>query len=532
LYLPLEYLASKSLQALVVENANALVGELRISCFAELTMLISGTDIHPTLASKVIDLAISVRQDRAQQSTLGPDAAVIPVTILRQPFSNLKRFTWYATGTDGKYVLSVLKDNPKLEEFSIGFQDKLPAGLIPAVVLLGATLTTLRLLDNGLTDADLREIGQGCKQLKTLDLGLSGKKPPRAGLVTDAGIAALAESCTQLESVQITVYSVTGAWLAALFTYCVHLRVLNSPDVAMNEAAILALGNPARVSPLEELSCSWGVTTTNLSASDYARAFAGVRRLRLSVVMTISASSLGAALREMRYLQHASIEAWYFGSLPASVLSALAEGTTVLEYLFIAGNVTGKVESALMGIAQRNPKLVNVELEHSRLVVTDPVLHAFAEHCATLQQLKLSNAQSVTDTSVIALGRGCPRLCTLTLRRCVRLTDRGVIALAENCRSLSCVDIRDSARVSQAALELLLQLRTSLYLDVSAASLTADEALRLESDAVSRRVCITRTRVPVSAWLAARVASMASAVSGCWVAGAALSGGHSAVHPT
>jgi hypothetical protein len=234
LSLPLEYLASNSLQTLVVQNFNALVGEFRISCFAELTMLISGTDIHPALASKVTDLAISVRYDRAQQSTLGAGAAVIPVTILRQPFSNLKRFTWYATGTDGQYVLSVLASNPQLEEFSIGFQDKLPAGLIPAVVLRGATLTTLRLLNNGLTDADLREIGQGCKQLKTLDLGLSGRKPPRANQVTDGGIAALAEGCTQLESVQITVYNVTAASLAALFTHCVHLRVVNSPDVAMS----------------------------------------------------------------------------------------------------------------------------------------------------------------------------------------------------------------------------------------------------------------------------------------------------------
>lgn len=106
LSLPLEYLASNSLQTLVVQNFNALVGEFRISCFAELTMLISGTDIHPALASKVTDLAISVRYDRAQQSTLGAGAAVIPVTILRQPFSNLKRLPGTQLGlTDNMFCL-------------------------------------------------------------------------------------------------------------------------------------------------------------------------------------------------------------------------------------------------------------------------------------------------------------------------------------------------------------------------------------------------------------------------------------------
>jgi hypothetical protein len=218
------------------------------------------------------------------------------------------------------------------------------------------------------------------------------------------------------------------------------------------------------------------------------------------------------------------------------VLSALAEGTTLLEDLFIAGNAAGKAESALVGIARRNPALVNVDLEYTRLVVTDPVLHAFAEHCANLRQLKLSNAQSVTDTSVVGLAHGCPRLSSLTLRRCVRLTDSGVITLAEHSLSLSSLDIRDSARVSQAALENLLenllQSRASLYLDVSAASLTADEALRLQSDTIYRTVRITRTRVPASAWLAARVASTATAVWACWAAAGALSGGHSAVHPT
>jgi hypothetical protein len=439
-------------------------------------------------------------------------------STVHKPFPNLKSFAWYGPGVEDGFVWSVLDSSPLLEEFSILCPKQLPLGLIAALARRGETLTTLHLTGNDLTDADMREIGQHCKNLTTLQL--TGNVSPNK-LITDAGIAAIAVGCTKLTKVNLFELSVTAAALTALFTHCIHLREVSCRGLGIHGAAVQALGNPARMTQITALTCIWGVTTP-LSAADYARAFSGVTSMHLTIPALTNARSLHAALREMCSLQTLSFVASYFWALPASVLNAAAEGTCVLEYLYVEGRLSGSTESGLVAIAQRNPKLTRVNLQRAYLAVTDSVLHALSEHCTNLSILEVSNAASVTDASVVALARGCPVLRGLALRRCSCLTDRSILALAEHAHLLSHLDVSDSHRITQPALEQLLQqARAHMFLEVSAASISRAEAERLERmyhGITPARGHTILAHMTASIWLAEKVRAVGRALSGCGAA--------------
>jgi hypothetical protein len=501
---------------MLVKSAHALVGGLHISC-RDMSLL---SKIPAVLVKKVHGLTISLRSVARTKNPSSPLPPVTEPAPLHQPFRNLKSFSWYAPGTDGRFALSVLETNPQLEDLHLSCHGQLHEEIITALTLRAETLTKLSLSGDKLADADLRNIGQHCKNLTTLHLTGNASSSKQ---ITDAGITALAEGCTKIEKVTLSGLCVTGDALAALFTHCVHLKEVSCLNVAINKAAVLALGNPARMAQISEMSCMWGVTTP-LSATDCALAFSGLTRLWVNNPARNNAASLHTALREMRRLQNIFLTVWPFRPLPASVLSAIAEGTELLQELRVTGSLSGSAESGLVAIARRNPKLTEVNFDETFLAVTDPVLHALAEHCPGLKSLSLCYAHDVTDVSVMALARGCSALSCLDLRRCFRLTDRSILALAEHAHLLRFLDVRDSHRITQPALEQLLMSTTSMSLDmdVSAASISRAEALRLQRlyrEMAPPRYHFITSRRTASMWLADKIRNVVgSACSGCWAA--------------
>jgi hypothetical protein len=300
---------------------------------------------------------------------------------------------------------------------------------------------------------------------------------------------------------------------------------------------VLALCNPARTVPIEHIYCSWAASSI-LPASQYRQAFAGLQRFRLLDTAAHALGSLCAALQEMHQLQQLCLLPEDFEStsfLPAALLDALAEGTTLLRILRTTSFVQliGSSEGGLCAIAKRNPNLVEVSLLDESWVVTDSVVHALAQNCVNLQHFEAVSAKDVTDSAVVALALNCPRLYKLSLRSCANLTNRSILALAGHCPLLAELDVRDSPRITQSALEQLVRSCPELdKLSVSTASLSAAAAERLQKAIKPCGAQITRTPAPVSMWVAAMTADVVSALSGYWSAAAGVIGGHSAVHPS
>jgi hypothetical protein len=516
-----EYFQFPPLKMLLVKNADALSEGLKTPGFNHCSLL---TFLHTTpsaLLDKVRYFSLSSCETPAQPTPELPN--------VRLPFHQLRSFEWHSPGIDHQCLISALEDNSMLERLRVYVDIPLPVAFFPALFLRGSTLTSLSLEASDLTDADMHAIGQHCRSLT--DLELSGRP---ATNVSNAGISAVAEGCVQLRKVRIRHFPLTGDSLAALFTHCVYLRSVCCQRVPMSDAAIVAMCDPARVAAVEELDCSWAVSS-QLNAAFYQHAFSALKAFQLfDSVAADCISSLCSALRAMRLLQRLSILMIdHHEPMPATVLDAVALGTSVLKYLSIGVclQCTGDAESALVNIARRNPQLRKAKLIGEPGLVTGAVLHALAENCANFSEIGTFDASMVTDASLCALASGCPRLSSVALPNCAVITDRSILALAAHCPLLMTLNVKDSTRITHSALQLLLRSCQKLVrLEVSGACISEGAAVRLRRLMPREHAHISRTQGPGNGWVAGTVASVRQTLSRCWAAVATI--GHpAAAHP-
>jgi hypothetical protein len=200
--------------------------------------------------------------------------------------------------------------------------------------------------------------------------------------------------------------------------------------------------------------------------------------------------------------------------IPVTALDAIAASCTQLLSLFVYAQVVGDAESALVGIARRNPMLSRVHLRGEIAGVTDAVLYALAEHCADLRHVELISAKIVTDASVVALARARPRMDALYLPHCTLLTDRSILALAEHCAVLRHLDVSYCTMIHTPALKQLLRGCPELFtVKVSSASIT-EAAVRFEKKVMRgyRYVFITRVDTPLPTWMCAMTSGVMRAL--------------------
>jgi hypothetical protein len=503
------YYESTNIQELIVEYTHAQTEGVKTPGFDHSGVLTFLSTTPPALLDKVRDFSLSSCETQASTSGL-PN--------VRLPFHQLRHFGWRSPDIDHQCLISALEDNPLLEGLRVHVDAGLPPAFFPTLSLRRATLTSLSLDFDDLTDADMHEIGRNCPSLTDLDL--SGL---HATHVTDAGISALAESCVQLRKVTITYTTLTGDSLAALFTHCVHLHSVCFWYASINDAAVIALCDPKRVASLDKLECSWAASL-QLAATFYQQAFSGIKRFCLLGAEHDSVSSLCFALRAMRQLDSfaASFSSHTTAAMHASILDAVAQGTSVLRYLSITFyvRVMAEAESALANIARNNPHLHKVWIVDVFGGVTGVLLHALAENCAYFSDVFVMDASLVTDASLCALACGCPRLSNVILMQCTSVTDSSVFALAGNCPLLAYLNVNSSVRISLPALEHLVRSCKKLNsLNVSGVSMTEEAALRLQSLMPGENPKINHGQVPAPAapgWVQRQVASVRRALSRCW----------------
>jgi hypothetical protein len=500
-----------SMNTLLVENVAALKGGLTYRSFNSTSVFANPEFVPPELLSKIDEVVICI---------LTVPRNVPPTQVLRLPFRTLKSFYWQETLADNQCLVLVLQDNPQLEEFRVYRQVRLPAGFLPALCMRGATLRTLQLGCDELTDSDLCEISLHCTRLTTFEVSVR-TYPGYRTYVTDVGVTAVTTSCAMLETIHFIGLSLPPATLAAVLLRCIHLRECNFWVVPLQDAAVHALCNPSRIKRLEKLYCTWDVTSA-LDADCLKQAFCALTQLTLFNVTEGGMDSICSALRVMPRLQQLSISAQFAqyqpspaltSALPVAVLEALAQGSTRLSKLHIGIPVAGEAESSLVALAQRNVSLTELDISSVRIGVTDAVVSALAEHCANLAILRLNSATLVTDTSVVAPAHGCTKLNGLKLSSCTSLTDRSVLALATHCPLLSFLDVSASARIRQSALEQVIHSCKKLRaLNVSSASMAASAVERLQREMMHAHARITRAPMSTLEWVAAKAANTAAAL--------------------
>jgi hypothetical protein len=498
---------SAAVQSVLVENMGSLTGGLTYRSMNDASIFTDPHFILSELMSKIDEVIICFLCVPAP-STLSPST--------RLPFRSLKSFQWHAQAADNQCLVAMLQDNPQLEELRLQHQPWLPQGFIAALSQRGGSLRTLQLGSRDLADNDLYEIGQHCRGLTTLELSVR-KFAGFLSNITTAGICAVAEGCTLLESIQVGGFALHGAAMVAVFTHCAHLRHVAFWSVTMHDAAVRALCEPTRMACLEEMTCSWAVTS-EVDAGSLKQAFSALTQVTLLRINEGCIDSLCVALREMPRLQQLSISTPYEHSaaIPIAVLDALAEGTSKLTKLHISMLVAGDAERSLVAIILRNANLAHLDLANVQVGVNDAVLTALAQHCTRLTHLRLNSAKCVTDASVVALARGCTRLVSLDLRSAESLTDRAVLALSSHCPALRYLDVSASVRIRQSALEQLLQACAKLRtVKVSSASISAAvaECWQQESTGRRERLCISRAPMSTLGWVAAKAAN---GVAGLW----------------
>jgi hypothetical protein len=199
---------STSFHTLLVENVAALKVGLTYRSFNNSSVFTNPEFVPPELLSKIDEVMICI---------LTVPRNVPPTQVLRLPFRTLKSFYWQETLADNQCLVLVLQDNPQVEEFRAYRQVRLPAGFIPALCMRGATLRTLQLGCDELTDSDLCEIALHCTRLTTLEVSVR-VHPGYRTYITDVGVTAVTSSCPMLESVQLIGLPLPRATLASVFT--------------------------------------------------------------------------------------------------------------------------------------------------------------------------------------------------------------------------------------------------------------------------------------------------------------------------
>jgi hypothetical protein len=531
--LQLEFLKSGHLQELLADNIHAVKRGVQVSCSDVTILSTTAYFLRQVLMDKV----------KIAEIQLGPECTPhdLPANLL--PFHKLKKLSWLESEreTNGHSLLSAIKNNPALEILVVRRHGQLPDGLFDALSLRCLTLREIYFQVQFLTDADLHEVARTCVNLTVLDITSANPGSEDAttasglvGYITDAGICAIAQGCSKLKVINTYDIPLSAVCLTALFTHCAHLKQAACEGAQLCEHSIIALCSAARAAAMETLGCTWAVTAP-LDAYYYQHAFSKLSDFRVFEVALSGEHTLCAALRDMPQLQTFVLCSLYEEEtmqVSVEVLNALAQGaSTVLRDVDIGMQIVGDAECSVAAIAQRNPHLRHLHLYEVPEGLTDAVLYAIADNCASFEHLEVGDAMEVTDASVEALAAGCPHLKHLVLPCCLHLTDRSVLAIAAHCPIIERVDVSDSPNITELGLAQLLQSCPRIGdLQVSPAGITSAAAQRLQGEMRREDAHIVRAEAPVLMTVVANAVRVYTTLARWW--NGVVLGGHASVHPS
>ncbi|KAL4422190.1 hypothetical protein ABPG77_006431 [Micractinium sp. CCAP 211/92] len=321
------------------------------------------------------------------------------------------------------------------------------------------------------TDAGLRALAQHCTQLRCLGL-------LRCSRVGDDGLAAVAQLCRQLTA--LTLHDCPGISELGLMKVgkrCTQLRLLDC-TVARRAGGLLLMGEEpeqlgfralftiaANCPHLEELSISEEGLEAPVVDDDciicLAQGCPRLRRLALRHCAAVTDAAVRAVAARCKQMQELVLEHTAVGD--GGVLHA-ARGLPLLRVLSISNYASslghlaglpggGASDAALGHVAQHCHSLRHLAISGSRHVTDAGLRHLAARLnlAATLTALSIDHTAAL-DGSVGQLLALCTQLRALSLRGLLFNADATVELAASSCRHLTSLDLRHCSTLSDTGL--------------------------------------------------------------------------------
>ncbi len=217
---------------------------------------------------------------------------------------------------------------------------------------------------------------------------------PACAGVTDQAMVSLTQSCTRLQSLDISnCWELSDATFGAIATMCrdlLSLTMCACRQPAVTDAALVSIG----------AGC------TNL------------RHLSIGGCTQITDIAITGIIKGCRHLQSLDVSGC----------------TTLTDAAFAS------VETHGLGLQRVNMALCNQE------TITNATLYAIAKGCSALRDLNMSFCwqETITDEALVAIAAGCPQLQHLDISSCWQrtITDVALVAIARQCVNLRHLDIR------------------------------------------------------------------------------------------
>ena len=252
-----------------------------------------------------------------------------------------------------------------------------------------------------ITDASIREVAMHSLQLKSLKVG-------DTRLISDASMILVANSCTELESLDVSRTLISDASLKVVAANCKslqHVKVASINGLITDDSMMLIAENCPQ---LKSLQVGWVCADEHITDASLKRVFSSCR-----------------------HLQHVDVS-------------------------YHKSTITDKSIQVLANC----PELLSLNVRGCN-AIRDESMRLVALGCPQLQSL---NVMNVTDECMSLFGFHCPQLTSLDVSASTRITDESLNIVMANCHQLRYLNISNTC----ASVELLRfggkQLR---HLDVS-----------------------------------------------------------------
>eukprot|EP00899_Mesostigma_viride_P008355 jgi/Mesvir1/17520/Mv08773-RA.1 len=290
------------------------------------------------------------------------------------------------------------------------------------------------------TDASITRVAEGCPRLSWLDISCCD--------VSDAGVEDIAANCPGLRRLVVTWTAVSDEGISAVANNCPQLEYLDMSQCSeVSDASLKEV--VARCPRLKHLHVGECRAVTDASVCQLAETRPGLVELtmRETGVTAASIGAIGARCHDLRFLDIA-------GCKGGEALAALAEGCPKLEHLDMSS--MGIVdERGMSALGRFCTKLRLVKADHNALSDRD-VAGLIRERGRQLRVLDLSDSRgAITDRTVALVARACPRLEVFSVGSCQGVTDKGIEQLAKGCRELQVLHVEFCRGVTEMSLGLL-----------------------------------------------------------------------------
>eukprot|EP01032_Pedospumella_encystans_P011990 gene11990-13904_t len=266
----------------------------------------------------------------------------------------------------------------------------------------------------------------------------------------DLKVVALTYSLPKLQELYLhDSCELTALGIMYMAKTCKDLRKLDlssCPDVTDECLATIALNCPH----LTYLDCSMGGRSlTDLGVILLAQGCTKLKLLKLPFSDTITDASLFAIAHNCPRLENVSV----------------INGHSI-------------TDAGIIAISTHCVHLKYLELGYNKF--TDAVLVSLATHLPGLWELKLQVCETFTSAGIVALAQGCKSLAYLKIDRCAKVGDTCVIAVVQNCRRLRTLELHELPLVTNAFVDVCIDLNIRAELNIARTSITAGKLALLQ----------------------------------------------------